>query len=149
MWAAMAACLATGLLSSSLAGQAVPAQDGAAQRTVWDRVYTEVQAGRGATLYGRYCESCHGSGLDGDAASEIPALVSDPFFQRWSGRNLDDFFTRLARTMPQETPGSLRPGEYADLVAYLLQTNGFPAGFEALGTDSARLKALLITRQAR
>ena len=36
--------------------------DGPVRRTVWDRVYTEAQAGRGEALYARHCEQCHGSG---------------------------------------------------------------------------------------
>jgi S-disulfanyl-L-cysteine oxidoreductase SoxD len=120
--------------------------DAPGRRSVWDRVYTETQAGRGEDLYGRHCTECHGSGLDGDAPTEIPALAGDPFMQRWSGRNVDDLLTRMQRAMPPSAPGSLTRAQYADLVAYLLKSNDFPAGFEALGTDSERLKPIVIER---
>jgi hypothetical protein len=127
---------------------AMSAQEPSPRRSVWDRVFTDAQASRGETLYGRHCEQCHGAGLDGDAATEVPALVGDTFLQRWSGRTVDDLFVRMARSMPQLTPGSLSRAEYADLTAFLLRANSFPAGFEALGTDSERLKAVAIERRA-
>lgn len=120
--------------------------DGPVRRTVWDRVYTEAQAGRGEALYARHCEQCHGTGLDGDTASEIPGLAFDGFMQRWRGRTADDLLLRMERSMPQASPGSLTRAEYADLLGYLFKANGFPAGFEALGLDSARLRQVLIDR---
>jgi mono/diheme cytochrome c family protein len=41
--------------------------------------------------------------------------------------------------MPQDAPASLRPQTYLDLVAYLLQSNGFPAGEHELPTHAALL----------
>jgi mono/diheme cytochrome c family protein len=120
--------------------------EGPARRTVWDRVYTEAQARRGEALYARHCEQCHGTGLDGDTASEIPGLAFDGFMQRWRGRTADDLLLRMERSMPQASPGSLTRPEYADLVAYLFKANGFPAGFEALGLDSARVRQVVIDR---
>lgn len=121
--------------------------DGTGGRSVWDRVYTEAQAARGETLYTRHCEQCHGTGLDGDTASEIPGLAFDGFMQRWRGRTAEDLLLRMERSMPQAAPGSLTRAEYADLVAYLFKANGFPAGFEALGLDAARLRQVVIDRE--
>ena len=117
-----------------------------ARRSVWDKVYTEAQASRGEELYGRHCAECHGSGLDGDAVTEIPALASDPFMQRWSAKNVDDLLGRMQRGMPPAAPGSLTRVQYVDVVAYLLKSNGFPSGFDALGTDTERLRQILIQR---
>jgi len=120
--------------------------DGPVRRSVWDRVYTEAQSSRGEALYMRHCEQCHGTGLDGDTASEIPGLAFEGFMQRWRGRTADDLLLRMERSMPQAAPGSLTRAEYADLVAYLFKANGFPAGFEALGLDAARLRQIVIDR---
>jgi cytochrome c5 len=38
-----------------------------ASRSVWDGVYSEEQAKRGAALYGRECARCHGTDLTGAA----------------------------------------------------------------------------------
>ena len=62
------------------------AQDPAARRSIWDGVYTELQANRGEREFGRSCEHCHGAGLEGDTAREIPSLVSDPFMRNWAGK---------------------------------------------------------------
>jgi mono/diheme cytochrome c family protein len=115
-------------------------------RSVWDRVFTDAQATRGEELYGRHCVECHGSGLDGDAVSEIPALAGDPFMQRWSTRNVDDLVAHMQRSMPPSAPGSLTRAQYVDLAAHLLKANGFPSGFDALGTDSERLRQIVIQR---
>ena len=116
------------------------------RRSVWDRVFTEAQAGRGEEIYGRQCVECHGSGLDGDAVSEIPALAGDPFMQRWSTRSLDELVAHMQRSMPPSAPGSLTRAQYVDLAAHLLKSNGFPSGFDALGTDSERLRQIVIQR---
>ena len=42
-----------GLAAAMLAAQA--------SRSVWDGVYTDEQAKRGQTLYGKECSSCHGA----------------------------------------------------------------------------------------
>jgi len=116
------------------------------RRSVWDRVYTDAQAERGELLYARHCEQCHGSGLEGDTVSEVPALAGDPFLQRWSGRTVDDLVVRMVRSMPEPTPGSLSRSEYVDVTAYILKANRFPSGFDALGTDAERLRPLVIER---
>lgn len=131
---------------ASVAVDAARQGDAASRRSVWDRVYTEVQASRGEELYGRHCAECHGSGLDGDAVTEIPALAFDSFMQRWSAKNVDDLLARMQRAMPPSAPGSLTRPQYVDLVAYLLKSNGFPSGFDALGTDSERLRLIVIQR---
>lgn len=115
-------------------------------RSVWDRVFTDAQATRGEELYGRHCVECHGPGLDGDAVSEIPALAGDPFMQRWSTRSVDDLVAHMQRSMPPSAPGSLTRVQYVDLAAHLLKANGFPSGFDALGTDSERLRQIVIQR---
>ena len=116
---------------------------------MWDRVFTDAQATRGEELYGRHCVECHGSGLDGDAVSEIPALAGDPFMQRWSTRSVDDLVAHMQRSMPPSAPGSLTRAQYVDLAAHLLKANGFPSGFDALGTDSERLRQIVIQRTPR
>jgi len=129
------------------AGSASAAQEPAsARRSVWDRIYTDSQAARGELVYARHCEQCHGSGLEGDSVSEVPALAGDPFLQRWSGRTVDDLVLRMVRSMPEPAPGSLSRVEYVDLTAYVLKANRFPSGFDAMGTDTERLRPLVIER---
>ena len=124
------------------------AQDPAARRSIWDGVYTELQANRGEREFGRSCEHCHGAGLEGDPGREIPSLVSDPFMRNWSGKNLRELFELMSRSMPADKRGSLSARTYADLVAYLLRANEAPPGTSPLPDVAAGLEAIVIERPA-
>ena len=60
---------------SSVADQ--PVLFAAADRTVWDGVYTEEQATRGRADYLKACASCHAADLRG--GSTAPSLVEESF----------------------------------------------------------------------
>jgi mono/diheme cytochrome c family protein len=99
-----------------------------------DGAYTAAQARRGSETYRRHCTECH-----------VAAAVSGPAFRRaWTGRTLFDYFEVLRTTMPLDNPGRLKRREYADVVAYLLQLSGMPAGERALPSDGEGLKAIRI-----
>lgn len=107
-------------------------------------VYSEPQASRGLLAYTRSCEHCHGPDLTGDPIKEIPALVADAFMFHWRGRTVLDLYNHIGRTMPADGPGSLEPRVYLDLVAYVLEANGFPRGAHDLDRD--RLGGIVIER---
>ena len=44
--------------------------------------------------------------------------------------------------MPQNAPGSLSRQQNADILAYMLQENGFKPGIEELATDKAMLDTI-------
>ena len=102
-------------------------------RTVWDGVYTDQQAARGREGYETSCSSCHQPGLTG--GGESPALVGNPFMERWREDNLATIVTRVSTLMPFDNPATLSRDAYLDIIAYILQVNGFPAGTEALSPD--------------
>lgn len=115
---------------------------GAAQgsKTAKEGIYTEAQAARGRKHYVTACASCHQEGLQG--ADLAPPLKGDDFLLPWSSQSVNDLFERVAKTMPGDAPGSLTPEVNADIVAFLLQQNRFPAGNEDLKADAAALKAI-------
>lgn len=47
--------------------------------------------------------------------------------------------------MPLDAPGSLSRRTYADIVAYLMQLNGLPAGTAALAPDTLVLRRALLS----
>jgi mono/diheme cytochrome c family protein len=104
-----------------------------AGKTVWDGVYSLDQAGRGREAYETSCSSCHQLALTG--AGEAPALAGDAFMQRWREDHLSSLFTRISTLMPFDNPSTLSNDAYLDIVAYILQINGFPAGTSALEPD--------------
>jgi mono/diheme cytochrome c family protein len=105
--------------------------------SVWDGVYTQEQANRGKALYGQNCASCHGSALDGSGTA--PPLAGADFKGNWNGQTADDLFEKMQTSMPADQPGKLSREQNADILAFLLTSNGFPAGSKELPADAAVL----------
>ncbi len=103
--------------------------------------FTEEQASRGEEVYAQECAQCHGEELQGGVG---PALTGQTFWDHWGGDSVYTFFEYIQRMMPQNAPGSLETDTYTDVTAYLLQTNGFPAGSEELPATEDRLSELTI-----
>lgn len=96
--------------------------------------YTDRQARRGQQVYQRNCLECH----------TAAAYTGIAFRRAWAGRSPFELWDMIRTTMPQDNPGRLSAGEYADIVAYMLRLNGYPAGEEELPSDAGRLQALRI-----
>jgi mono/diheme cytochrome c family protein len=120
-------------------------QDAAKARTVWDGVYSEAQAARGKERYAKECSSCHLADLSG--SDMAPPLNGEAFIVQWERRSVNDLFSSIRETMPQGTPGQLSGQAYAEIVAYLLQANAFPAGSEELAREADLLKTIQIVRR--
>ena len=50
------------------------------------------------------------------------------FLDRWREDTLEPLFTFIKTSMPGNFPGSLDERAYADMLAYILEANGLPAG---------------------
>jgi S-disulfanyl-L-cysteine oxidoreductase SoxD len=135
------------VVACAIGTRAVPAQE-ASRRSIWEGVYSDVQANRGEREYGRTCEHCHGAGLEGDAGREIPPLVSDSFMRGWDGKNLRQLFDIMSRSMPADNRGSLSARTYTDLMAYLLRANEVPAGTSGLPDTPGALEPIVFERSA-
>lgn len=108
--------------------------------TVWDGSYTTDQAKRGQDLYLQQCGGCHGANLEG---AEIgSSLTDDTFKSKWDGRSLGDLFEIIRVTMPQDQPGSLTRQQTADVVAFLLSREGFPAGQAEIAAGTGVLNTI-------
>jgi mono/diheme cytochrome c family protein len=116
------------------------AQDAA--RSVWDGVFTEEQAQRGRSAFLEQCSNCHGRDLEG--ADMTPPLTGAAFMANWDGLTVGDLADRIRVSMPLNSPGTLSRQETADLVAYILRFNQFPAGKEELPREVPALKQILI-----
>lgn len=123
--------LARLLLTASAAAGFVSAQTSAARRTVWDGVYTEPQAARGLMDFGQSCAGCHALAAEG----KIP-VVGDAFWKSFSQKTVGDLLDYVSANMPNGAPGSLPGSAYADIVAAMLKSNGFPAGKRELARDT-------------
>ena len=130
--------LAAALPLMVIATLAVRAQN----RTVWDGVYTDEQATRGEALYGEHCIRCHGASLQGNGEGANP-LTGATFKSTWNGVSIGAMFDRVRLSMPQDKPGTLTRQQVADLLAFILRANKFPAGKSELVRQTDMLNAIL------
>jgi len=119
--------------------------------SVWEGVFTEVQANRGQEVYAGACAFCHGRRLNG--APDDPDMRSTPplarakFLREWEGRSLAVLFEYTRATMPENNPGSMTDQEYVDVIAYMLSMSMMPAADEELRPDPQSLARSVIQRQ--
>ena len=106
-------------------------------------VYTAAQATRGSAAYAEACSACHAADLRGN--SNAPSLVGVSFLFVWENRSLDELFTTIRTRMPTNAPNSLQAATYLDVLAYILEANGFAAGGAEITADPDRLGRVLIT----
>ena len=101
--------------SSGSAGPALPA------------LYTAAQARAGELVHVRVCAACHGVNLHGVSA---PSIAGTDFLTtaQSNGWNLEVIRYLVFTQMPLNAAGTLSPKEYADVMAYILASNCFPAG---------------------
>lgn len=141
---------ATALALASARGSAVPGLDtqtvGAAHReptrSVWDSVFTDSQAVRGDSVYKETCVKCHGATLAG--GDDGTPLTGANFLGNWNGLTVGELYEKIRTTMPPDKPKSIPPQQLADVVAYMLAKNLFPAGAKPLATDGDALKDIKI-----
>ena len=106
------------------------------QKSVKAGVYTAAQADRGIVVFRSKCASCH-----------APNRFTDDFFyQSFAGKPLWEMFDVISDSMPEDNPGSLKKEEYADVIAYLLKLNNFPAGETELPVEKDALSEILFEK---
>lgn len=132
----------TALVFLGASAGAVLAQPAA--RTAQDGVFTEAQANRGNALYQDNCAACHGGSLQGE--EENPPLSGKHFSSHWGGLPVSALYNFINTQMPLGQPGSLGAQGDADVVAYILSVNKFPAGQTELAADNNALKAITINK---
>jgi hypothetical protein len=110
------------------------ATQGGGERSTLSGVYTEKQADAGGDLFSNICSNCH----------KVAEHSSTAFKTKWNGALVWDLYQIIGETMPKDDPESLSLSERAELVAFLLQKNGLPAGTADLSTDPAALKKIKI-----
>ena len=115
---------------------------------IWQGVYSAAQAERGKANYNSSCLRCHGDKLQGNTA---PALSGDRFFTTWGSEPIASLFAKIRDTMPPNFGTSIDDQVKLDIVTYILQTNGYPAGAGELrqnGNDVASAQILKKGEQA-
>ena len=126
-------------LAGGLCGSALRAQQAASSAS--SGVYTADQAKRGQAVYADACSKCH---LDDLTGGTSPPLVGNEFLSSWKDKTVGALFEEVRMTMPLDNPGGLMPAQYADVLAYVLSVNKFPAGEKELAHDTAPLEQITL-----
>lgn len=104
--------------------------------------YTRDQATRGQMVYIQYCLRCHGARL---AGADGPPLQGPSFGASMTKGRMSThaLFAFIKGGMPMNAPGSLSEREYLDVLAYILEKNGYAPGGTALTTAALARVPLL------
>src|SRR5882672_10187258 len=97
-------------------------------------VYNAEQAAAGRAAYQATCAACHQPDLSG--RNEAPPLAGGNFQSTWRTRSTRDLFEYMQSTMPPAGT-SLTADQYLAITAFILQSNGAPAGAQALTPTTA------------
>ncbi len=107
--------------------------------------YTQDQADRGKKTFVQECVDCHGEDLRG-GLNGGPPLRGLAFEQKFAdGAPASAMFVFMSTLMPPNDPGRYAPGDYAELMAYILEENGFQPG-APLPSDEKALDNLIVEK---
>ena len=129
------------LLGLVFAGQTT-APSTAPSRSANDGVYTAAQVARGKTAYAKDCARCHGDTLLGN--DDAVPLVGREFLKKWEGQSVGKLVDLTQKEMPSDGPGKLTRRQCTDIAAFVLSSNGYPAGQSELAPELNILNAILI-----
>jgi cytochrome c-type protein NapC len=91
--------------------------------------YTVQQTATGKKLFEDSCAGCHGARLEGGAG---PALSGVTWQQRFGGARLLTVWGEIKGPMAEYAGKTFTTQQSLDILAYLLQQNGLPAGTQPL-----------------
>jgi quinoprotein glucose dehydrogenase len=100
-------------------------------------LYAAAQAKRGEMVYADMCGTCHDPQLLGGVG---PPLAGKEFVGTWKTMTVGDLFEKIKTQMPLTAPGTMTGQQTADVVAFILSANKFPAGATELASDPAAMK---------
>ena len=126
--------------SAKLHAQA-PAGQGRGAVPAGDALFTSAQAVAGKAAYERNCAGCHGPNVDDGSA---PPLRGAAFLGKYGGKPAADLFTFVSTKMPPGNPGSISPTDCAEIIAWVLQQNGYATGRKEFASDAAALASVTI-----
>jgi mono/diheme cytochrome c family protein len=108
--------------------------------------YSADQAQQGQAVFGERCVSCHGDDMTGGTGGG-PPLTGDYFFGLWGEQPLSSVYSFIKSTMPEDNPGSLSNSQVTQVLAYILQFNGFPAGKADMAVGAEQVQGTLPASQ--
>ena len=128
------------ILGLALLGTAYSAVQAQGPANVNDGIYTAAQAERGKAVFAMQCAGCHGDKAEGGAAG--PTLSGPDFTNGYKDGSAGALLNKISSDMPSNAPGSPEAQQYADVFAFVLSVNKYPAGQTEAPKDPAALKGV-------
>lgn len=125
------------VLATALVVSLVTLTSAASQKTTNDGIYTKAQADGAKAQFDKICADCHAFTVAEKKRPQDLPLGDEPFFTKWEGRALSELATIIVTTMPNDGSAVVNDEETLNLLAYILQRNGFPAGTSPLTSEGA------------
>jgi PQQ-dependent dehydrogenase (s-GDH family) len=104
--------------------------------------FTTQQVLSGRKAYNSTCAVCHGTTMTNGTYGT--PLAGEFFRKKWPGQSVSALYEKSKTTMPPGNPNSLPAGAYAEIVAYILETNGHASGASELPAGGETLKQMRI-----
>jgi S-disulfanyl-L-cysteine oxidoreductase SoxD len=114
-------------------------------KSIWQGSFTSAQADRGKAAFEMSCARCHNLALIGSERG--PAIKGSAFLSHWDKGSVGDIFIKIRDTMPEGGSGTVKDEIKLDILSYILQQNGFPAGNDELKLDVAALGDIRLARK--
>lgn len=118
----------------------------AGQATTNDGIYSKAQADAAKPQFDKLCAECHAFTVATKKQEKDLPLGDEPFLKKWEGRSLDELLTLIVTTMPNDGSAVINDEEGLNLLAYVLQQNGFAPGKAPLNKAAA---AALLARPVK
>lgn len=109
-------------------------------------IYTAAQATAGAKVFSQNCAMCHGAAMQGEAG---PTLLGQSFASAANNYTVGAIFGEIAEQMPAGAPGSLTHDQYTQVMAYILNKNGYPAGPTKLDYEASLGSSVPLVSQVK
>jgi len=104
--------------------------------------YLPQQARQGQIAFYGNCAECHGAAGEGNFG---PALITADGNVQW--QPIYYVFSYMQQHMPAGNANDLKPEQYVDIMAFLIQAHGHPPGKRALTAASASGSGALLGAQ--
>ena len=127
-------------MAAAIAGCSIGITAAASQtttKTTNDGVFTAAQAERGKKVFEAKCTGCH----------EPSRFQGETFYEAFDGKAMKEIWDIASGTMPEDNPGSLKPQEYGDILAYFLALNEFKPGDAELQGNASAMAAIKVEKK--
>jgi mono/diheme cytochrome c family protein len=109
-------------------------------------LFTDREGAQGRIVFEQHCAVCHGEDLRGKVG---PAVIGPALGSAADHTTVSIMFNVIVAEMPADDPASLTHDDYADVMAYILQRNGYPAGVHSLSFPAAETSDVPLISQVR